>query len=94
LSTSDLGLYLISVYYQFESYAVYIHNIQVGICLQVFADLGDVHIHASGIEIAVVLPDSFNASQCAPAHHWAFRTTFSAVLLFGGEFDLPFGGFE
>ena len=55
------------------SFPVYIEDLNGGIFLQIFPEFGNVHIHASGIEIAVVLP---NGSQSVvPVEHLVFVVT-------------------
>ena len=44
-------------HHQFESYAVYVLDVDVRVVLEIFAELGDVNIHRTGVEVVLLFPD-------------------------------------
>ena len=43
--------------YEFVALAVYVDNLDGGVILEVLAELGDIHVHRTGVEVIVVDPD-------------------------------------
>ena len=46
------------VNYQSETIAVNVHNLDLGIVLQILAQFGNIHVHTAAIEVGVAAPDA------------------------------------
>ena len=51
--------------HKFETLPVQVHNLHRSIVFEVLAELGDVHIHAAGVEVGVVAPNDFQRKTAA-----------------------------
>ena len=62
---ASLSSILLLTYHQFETFPMQIHDLDRRIFAEVFAELGNVYVHAACIEIGIVAPDGFQCEAAA-----------------------------
>ena len=71
------------LHYQPEPIAMNIHDLNIGIVFQIFAQFGNVHVHAAAIEVSVAAPDFFQGMFSRQKIVHVLASIFSSSFSFG-----------